>query len=274
MKTLQSRYIRKNLEQTLISERLLVEAINTELLDAFRVALQKGDELAEILSNVDFTIFTKIIKQLTTIVKNEFKKSTDFFGNDKLIRSKIKSWLQKHWKNSTLQMFDSFIDDLDDSFKRATQATIAFIPKSQKNSIDQINDLFLHEEDGGKRSLQQLKSIIKNSFQFSEPRDREVEAIDEASARILYFSVDQLTTLSEMISEVRKSVSNSVDKVESDSQQNVPTETQSEPKETNVGDEKLNITTIVDALSSLSKQDFATLMRYINAKRKMSNINL
>lgn len=278
MKTLKTRYVRKSLEKKLISERLLFEAINDDLLNGFKVAMQKGDELAELLSSVELTTFAKIVKQLNAIVRNEFRKSTDFFGNDKLIRARVKTWLQKFWKNSTLQRFDKFVDDLDESVKRVVKAVVAFIPKNQLNSIDQINDLFINDEDSGNLRRQQLMKIIKNSFQLKDPDERKPAAFVEASEKMLRFSVDQLKTFSEILSTIRNGVSSSVEQIDqpqtSDVEKTTSKNIQQPQNIENHPQQKLDVNTIVDTLSSLSKDDFSKLMRYISAKRKLSDIKI
>ena len=285
MSSLKTKFVLKNLEKTLINERKntikLIEAIDKDLLNKFKIVIQQGDELEELFGSINWKEFLRVVRELNIGIKNELKKSTDFFGNDKSIRGRIKSWLQKHWQNSNIQRFEYFVDDLDTSIKQILSQLEALVPEKNRNSdssLGQSVSVGLDDIHTDKQTLE----IISNGFSIRDQHPRIRVAIIEASKSIFDMGIEQLRTLSEMIHEIKSHIDNEISNIENTvnaTSQNKETpkssdkEIESTPNQDTSSKPNLTANDIVDALSNLKDDDYKKIIRYINAKRKLSTVN-
>jgi hypothetical protein len=277
MTTLKSRYVLKQLETGVLTEikanELLVEAINDDLLRKFTDALAKGEELEDLLGSVDLKIFLKILKQINLLVKNDLKKSTDFFGGDTLLRNKVKKWLQAFWKNSTIERQEKFIEDLDNNLKQIVKHLTAILPKYRRNkdqALNKIPDIDQHEQ-------KTIYDMIVNACHFRDPDERISSAVNELANILFDIGIEQIITFSDLVSQIRVSVNQDVQGIENIEQKMISDKPESHDEENlndvNI-DQKLDINNVIDTFVKLDKNTYNVIMRAINAKRKLNAIKI
>lgn len=283
MSTLKTKYVVRKLEESLLAERsneqLLIENINTVMLQNFKNALQRGEQLDDVLSSIGWTKLDRLVKEFNTSIRNEFKKSTEFFGDKTLIRSKIKRWFQQYWTNGPLQKFDEFLEDLDNSIKQVIAHLDAVIPKhksDQNQLIKEIPDVL--------ERYSVIYKIILNAFSFRNKHSNLPMAIQECAEKLFAMSFIQIKVLGDVLSDIRNDVDQTttkidnieqkvVDNKQSDKTTSTDQHTLEEPTSTPQAQPELNVHKIIDSFVDLPQDDFAKIMRVINARRKLEKTN-
>jgi hypothetical protein len=279
MSTLKAKHTRRQLEKKVLLEsqanKLLVEAINDDLLKKFTDAVNKGEELEDLLGSLNMKIFVKILKELNLSVRNDLKKSTDFFGGDKLLRNKIKTWLQKFWKNSTIERQEQFIQDLSNGLKQVVKHLTAVLPKHRVRQDQSINSI----PDLDEKYKQTIYDMIIQAFHFKHGDKRLPEAVRELATNLLDINVEQIKLFSELVSQIQVSVYKdvqSIDNVEHQVLNKTPGQIsgtiETTPETSEV--KHFDVEQVINTFANLDKNTFNTIIRAINAKRKLKGISL
>jgi hypothetical protein len=279
MSTLKAKHIRRQLENKVLLENkantLLVEAINDDLLRKFTDAVSKGEELEDLLGSLNMKVFVRILKEINLSVRNDLKKSTEFFGGDKLLRNKIKTWLQKYWQNSTIARQEQFIDDLSSGLKQVVKHLKAILPKHRMMQGQSLKTI----PDFDERYQKTVYDMIVQAFNFKSTDKRIPEAIQELATNLFDIHLEQIEIFSDLVSQIQTSVQKDVQSIDNVEQQVITNQDSNTKNDATTQEEKpesthFDVEQVINTFANLDKNTFNTIIRAINAKRKLKGISL
>lgn len=197
--------------------KIIVEAINKELLKRYSSAVNTAERLNTLLGIAQMEKLRKISMEFSENLQYELEKATKFSktggipGTNKVMNY-LRSWLGKYYKGGTLKKMATFVKEFKQGIDRAREYIDASLPEKFDRTDENISVGEIIRLSSTTLQIHHLKTLIINAFEFS--KNEWNDAIDQTAEAILNIPFNELGDFNDEIQKIDSNIAATVDIVD------------------------------------------------------------
>lgn len=277
LRRLERRVILEN--QRLIAEKgltyegkILVEAINKELLKRYSSAVNTAERLNTLLGTARMEDLREITIALSKELQKELQKATNFRGRQagipgtNKVMNYLRSWLGEYYKGGALKKLANFVEE----FKQGITRTKDFIDSSLPEKIDRAgeNQTVADIVAGVSTTLEidELREMIINAFEFRKSEWN--DALDDTAEAILNIPYNMLGDLVSEVQKIDSNIDSTVDVVDQAAEEAGVSKETEEPVQEPASPAPSKPEALAKALANLDPNVVDRIVRSANRQRR------